>query len=482
MTPAHLWWIRSGGFNTVGGVTRNNLAAVSTTGTGAPTAWDPSPLDAVVTVSATADAVYAGGRFSAATTFPQTALAAVDAATGQLTSGVLPCLAGGQTSVRSMDAIGNTLYIGGVFTQVGTSTRVRLAGIDTTTGNVTGFAPSPNVAPIDLDHSGTTLYAAGFFSTIGSPAVARDGFAAIDTTTSGTALPWDPEVNGASAMGIHGPQAIAVGGDSVYIAGDFETVKGASRYWAAAVDPVTAAAKPWNPDPNALDGNQSTNLVIKALLPAGETVYISGDFRDRRRGRLLPGRGGRCHGRVHRLEPGQQLSGGRPREQRPHDLRRGPGLVVPPRFQLAEIERSDADAPTAGPLGSPAAARRAARDAAPRHRRHAVHRRRTSRRSASSGSRASPPSAAARRRRSSRRTPPFRPSAGRPRSGSRCRAHRERGAAPRRSATSTRGSATGSPWRHWRPTPWSPPTPVTRSGAGWWPRTARAPPRRTARR
>jgi Ca2+-binding RTX toxin-like protein len=81
-------------------------------------------------------------------------------------------------------------------------------------------------------------------------------------------------VNGTSAIGNIGPTAIAVGGDSVYIAGDFTKVKGADRNWTAAVDPVTAAIKPWNPNPDITP----FTVVIASIQPAGNTVYLSGLF------------------------------------------------------------------------------------------------------------------------------------------------------------------------------------------------------------
>jgi hypothetical protein len=261
----------AGFFDTVGGQGRRNLAAVSPTD-GTPSAWNPSPMDGVSSIAATASVVYIGGRFSSGSTTAQTALAAVDAATGQLTSGAPAVSGGGFTRVSAMAAIGSTLYLGGTFTSVGGQTHARIAAVDTTNGTaIVGFNASTNNEVIDIDVSGSTVYMAGPFTTVGGQP--HEAYGAVNAT-NGAVLPWDPEVNGTDPIGPIGARAIAVGGDSVYLAGDFSKVKGADRIWAAAVDPLTAAIKPWNPDPDYT----ASAYVIAAILPAGNTVYLTGLF------------------------------------------------------------------------------------------------------------------------------------------------------------------------------------------------------------
>ena len=71
--------------------------------------------------------------------------------------------------------VGNTIYLGGTFTGLqdpassATTTVSNLAGIDATTGQPTSFAPAVNGEVFALAQSpdGSTLYAAGNFTTVG---------------------------------------------------------------------------------------------------------------------------------------------------------------------------------------------------------------------------------------------------------------------------------------------------------------------------
>jgi outer membrane protein assembly factor BamB len=102
------------------------------------------------------------------------------------------------------------------------------------------------------------LYVIGGFNQVDGEA--RPGLAALDAVT-GALQPWNPNVSRVNA--------IAASGDVVYLAGDFSTVNGVARRSLAAVDAHTGELLPWQPtfQLSSLDG---------ALLSDGQVVYVGG--------------------------------------------------------------------------------------------------------------------------------------------------------------------------------------------------------------
>ncbi|MDD1750072.1 MAG: T9SS type A sorting domain-containing protein, partial [Methanothrix sp.] len=157
---------------------------------------------------------------------------------------------------------GSTVYTGGYFRSIGDSTRNWLAALDASTGKATGWNPDPVFSGdyfYALVVSGSTVYAAGEFDTIGDSA--RTTLAAIDAST-GTATSWDPKPDNLV-------RAIAVSGSTVYVGGDFANIGDSLRDCLAALDASTGKATSWNPD---ADGG------VRALALNGSRVYAGGYF------------------------------------------------------------------------------------------------------------------------------------------------------------------------------------------------------------
>ena len=213
-------------------------------------------------------------------------------------------------TVYAMVAVGNTLYFGGAFDQVGPATGSAVP-IDSTSGApVSGFpkvvgsvsavaadgsggwfiggnftsvggVQRSNIAHVMADNSvsawnpiaddvvnalvvnGSTIYAGGAFTSIGGQT--RNSIAALDATT-GLASSWDPNATGT----VH---ALAVNGSTMYVGGTFTKIGGQARNNIAALDATTAAATTWNPNANS---------TVYALAVNGSatssTVYAGGDF------------------------------------------------------------------------------------------------------------------------------------------------------------------------------------------------------------
>lgn len=107
---------------------------------------------------------------------------------------------------------------------------------------------------------GSTLYVAGYFSTIGG--IARNSLAAIDVSTN-SVTSWNPSVTN------NGINAMVVSGSNCYITGNFLNVGASSRNYLACVNTSTGAVTSWNPGLDAPG---------ECLLLNGSTLYVGGSF------------------------------------------------------------------------------------------------------------------------------------------------------------------------------------------------------------
>jgi hypothetical protein len=163
---------------------------------------------------------------------------------------------------RAMVRDGNTLYLGGEFTQICGVARNRLAAVDVSTGQLTTWNPNADNIVYALALSGSDLYAGGDFTNIGGQNWNR--IAAIHTT-DGTATNWNPNANGTV-------RAIALGGSTMCIGGVFTNAGGQARARIAALNATVNAnnaISTWNPGASEL---------VRALEISGSTLYVGGDF------------------------------------------------------------------------------------------------------------------------------------------------------------------------------------------------------------
>ena len=251
-----------GEFTAIGGQGRQFIAAIDAA-TGAATAWNPTPFDCasgVYALAVSGSTIYAGGPFCSIGGQPRNNIAAFDAATGSVTAWNPDA----NSTVYALAVSGSTVYAAGDFISIGGQARAHIAALDASTGAATPWDPSAgpdaNAANVlALAVSGSTVYAAGGFGSIGGQA--RRGIAALDAAT-GAATAWNPNPN-------TGVLALAVGGSTVYVSGGFSSIGGQARPGIAALDAATGAATAWEPNPNG---------TIRALAVSGSRVYVGGDF------------------------------------------------------------------------------------------------------------------------------------------------------------------------------------------------------------
>jgi hypothetical protein len=167
-----------------------------------------------------------------------------------------PRITGGVSTVVSDGADG--WYVGGSFTAVGGVPRSNLAHI-LSDMSVSSWNPGADFTVAALAVEGGIVYAGGGFNSVGGQA--RSHLAAIDAT-SGAITAWNPNTD-------RPVQALAVRGGRVYVGGYFNIVRGQTRNYLAAVDAVTGNLFPWNPNPD---------FFVTALAARGGTVYVGGQF------------------------------------------------------------------------------------------------------------------------------------------------------------------------------------------------------------
>lgn len=156
-------------------------------------------------------------------------------------------------------------YIAGAFTMVGTHARNGVAHINASgvlTSQLAGLTFNSTVYA--LAFSGNTLYIGGAFTSVGdnsSTNITRNRLAAVNVLTS-QFTSWDPNVN-------DNISTLAVKNDSIYLGGTFTQVGGLLRTRLAKVSLSTGIPAAWDP---AVDAE----VMVLALY--GDTLYAGGKF------------------------------------------------------------------------------------------------------------------------------------------------------------------------------------------------------------
>jgi hypothetical protein len=303
---------------------RHGIAAVDAV-SGIPTGWKPDIRAGsatgdmlVAALAVKGQVIYVGGGFRQVGPARRSALAAIDLSSGRATSWS-PDLAGGQElTVNAVQPNGRTLYIGGEFKAVNGIARHGLAAIDLKTAQLSGWDPKPNgpvdalmvnrygvvaagrfsgvemsdrrsLAEIDLRTGAVTtwnprptgdgpiigallaeddvLYVGGTFTGIAGKA--RHGLAAFSLANLDL-RGWAPRVDG----GVYGVEVMAIQDSVLYLGGDFESIDGANRSAAGAVDTSTAELMSWNPH-IGLNSSGGTSEVT-GIATAGSRIYLAG--------------------------------------------------------------------------------------------------------------------------------------------------------------------------------------------------------------
>ncbi|MDD2963999.1 MAG: T9SS type A sorting domain-containing protein [Bacteroidales bacterium] len=169
-----------GSFHAIGSALRNSLAAISVT-TGKSTSWNPNHYGNVNFM-----AVYNNLLFAAGLDYTNP-IAVFNLITGE----PLNWLLNPDNALTAMLISGDTLYMAGKFTNIGTTPRKYLAAIDLLEQQLTSWNPNPNREVRYMSYSDQKLYVTGDFDSINNQK--REHAACI--TTSGLINQWEPTIS-----------------------------------------------------------------------------------------------------------------------------------------------------------------------------------------------------------------------------------------------------------------------------------------------
>ena len=275
--------VLGGSFANVGVVPApaNNLAAVDTA-TGVPRSGWSAAADGTVSglVPAAGGAIYAVGSFSHVDGATHSGVVRLDAATGAVDQ-TFTGQTKGAVSAAVLSAGGGVLYLGGGFTAAGNGAtlqpRTGLAGFRVDTGSLMSWAPKADgaVRALATDPAHGTVFVGGLFGQIGRQA--RTRLAAL--TPNGTVLPFraglgcntphttkDAHANPACTPEV---DSLAVTGGTLYVGGRFAQSYATQRHDAAVFSLSWGRLTAWNP--------VASNRVL-TLAPAAGAMFLGGHF------------------------------------------------------------------------------------------------------------------------------------------------------------------------------------------------------------
>jgi hypothetical protein len=249
-----------GAFSSIGGQSRNGIAALDPS-TGLATPWNPNAIGFAVNALAVSNGVvYTGGSFSGIGGQPRNNIAALDATSGLATTWNPDA----DNTVRAVVVSNGLVYSGGEFASIGGQLRSKIAAVDMSSGLATSWNPNADDVVRTLAVSSSVIYAGGDFSNIGGQS--RKGLAAL-SAASGQATAWNPNAAGPNGFGVI---TLAITNSVVYAGGEFTSIGGQTRKRIAALDAGSVLATAWNPDANG--------LAVIALAVSNSVVYAGGDF------------------------------------------------------------------------------------------------------------------------------------------------------------------------------------------------------------
>ena len=252
------------GPGSIGGVSRDYIAKVSTAGAGAVDAtWNPVADSGVEALLASGGSVFAGGTFSSIGGQSRDRVAKLSTTGTGAADATWNPGAGGSGAVRTFALSGSSLFMGGSFTggNVGGQPRNYLAKVSTSGSGAADPAwnPNPGDTVWTLLQSGSDLYAGGSFTgTVGGQS--RNRLVKLSTAGTGAADPaWNPNVLDASST----VYTLALKGPDLYVGGDFSgasSIPPLTRNYLARVSAAGSGGVDfgWNPDPN----DQVTSMLV----------------------------------------------------------------------------------------------------------------------------------------------------------------------------------------------------------------------------
>lgn len=170
--------------------------------------------------------------------------------------------------VTAVAVVGNTLYVGGIFSKIGAEDRNYLAAIDLTTGAILPWNPRVNGVVEDILPHNNQIFICGEFTTVGGQT--RTYLAALDPQT-GEPSDWNPIFDRPVAT-------LAAQGNLLFVGGSFTEINGSPAPYLAAFEISSGLQTSWKPNPD--EYVSALEISDNALWVGGGFYGIGGDFRE----------------------------------------------------------------------------------------------------------------------------------------------------------------------------------------------------------
>lgn len=168
------------------------------------------------------------------------------------------------SAVATMCLYNNKLYLGGTFSQVNGQTRIKAAAIDVNTFALTPWAPSMSTGSQiirTLAAAGKLIFLGGDFTSVNG--INRSGLASVDTGTA-VLSSWNPNPNNAVSC-------IATKGNKVYIGGVFTKLGSYNQSYIACLDTNSNVPTSWGSWTQAFEV-YAINIQDTIVTVGGETT------------------------------------------------------------------------------------------------------------------------------------------------------------------------------------------------------------------
>jgi hypothetical protein len=289
-------WYIGGDFKAIGGQPHGPLAHIRSDGSLDP-GFDPYPNAPVASLALADGKLYVGGYFTIMAGVSRNKIAAVNPITGAVDGNFDPNISGGSPyppsagvrpspplspygggscyaynavqrplvpqgdGIYAILAVGKRVFLGGSFLWVGGRSRLSLAAVDSTTGELDPtFQPSnPDGAVFSLALAGTRLYIGGDFRQVNG--LSRSRIAALNVDTGAV----DEQFQAAA----DGRVNAIVPGDRLYVGGTFTHIAGSNQSRIAALNLGTGVPS------GSLSG---ADFEVSSLALAGDRLYVAGGF------------------------------------------------------------------------------------------------------------------------------------------------------------------------------------------------------------
>lgn len=247
-----------GEFHSVGGITRNLLAALDVV-TGRPTAWDAAAVGgAVYDLALSGETLFAAGSFESIGGESRVGVAAVSLSDGAVRPFTAQLFGFDAAPAATRIAVGESnVIVGGNFDFVGDLPATGLAVLDLSSGDPIDWNPIPDSFIAELAVANETLY----LSFVPQTPDGGDARLAAFDLHSRLQTTWRPSPNGLIT-------SITFGSHEVFLGGEFTRVNNQDRLFIASTDANSGDLRPWHPLGTSLP--RSTTII-------GSTFYSTGD-------------------------------------------------------------------------------------------------------------------------------------------------------------------------------------------------------------